>query len=497
MGTINVKTTQPQDFDDNGRSEQKLIPNAMNPDKNDPKKENPKEIVIQKETNCVNFPDGKEEKVRFFCCQIFKKLQEMQPIIRYLQVKIEAHSFERKYDEVVFVNNTSVLLSLLQQHEHDSCVVNVDVLYERPHENVHLPIFLEQMVSDVPCMTLAVKEELNRADSLPVIWLQLLETQPGCTTNYRDRFDYEADSDSYFLHSWKYQKFIPGEYDCGIFGEKEVYPVNTLPPEPSRTFKADSLAISAKGKVFTITCLINKQAAIRVPWPENSSDFQSRDTSWPSENVVKEIISTGCHAIPKLCTGTENSREWTYEFSLAVMRLESEFSESQRAVYLIFELLVRKYLSFDHSGEIFGQRSYHLKTVMFWTCCEEKERIWLDQPLQGLMALLRNLLLFLRESNCPDFFIPCFNLFYNLGEQKKTVKPIFNRLTKMIPKISLIDQLQKILNKLDHYLTPDLLELKEIKVNATTSMPRDSPIEAKALRFLGDLVQSAMDGSSE
>ena len=498
MGTINSKTSHRQtDFEESKTRES--IPSLGAINSNDSTNSKQKAAIIQQEISGSHDHVDNEKKVRYFAHQILEKFQKIDPIVKYLQVKINAHSFERKYDEIIFVESSSILFSLLQEFDDTPLVISINLLYERHHENVHLPIYLEQMVSNVPCMSLGLREPSNCCDAAPVVWMKVLEKQ-GNIASYGERFIYDADSDSFFLNSLHYQKFIPGEYDYGIFGEKEIYPNNYSVLTPcSRSFKADNLAISSNGKFFTFTCFINKVAAIRVPWPEKVSDFGRREPNWPAKNVVKEMIMAGCHVVPK---PSSNSREWTYEFSLAVMRLESEFTEYQKEVYLIFELLVRKYLCFDHhSKEYSGPMSYQLKTVMFWTCCEENETIWQENPLEGLLRLLKNLLLFLREWNCPDFFIPSFNLFHNMLEQKNSpAQPMFSRLTRAKPMKSLIAKLQKMINNLDLYLTDDILELKAENVKKeepVATVNYHSPTEAQALRFLGDLVQSAMDGSSK
>ena len=464
---------------------------------NDPT--NAKATVMRRDMNSHPVSVDKESRVYALGRHLMEREREVLPLVRYVQVKVEAHGFERKYDDVILIDSSSALFSLLRKLPDASHVLNVEVIYERTHQNVHLPIYLEQMVPRVPCMTLAVKETTNSLDSNLVVWLQVLEMR-GQTTNYQDRFDFDADTGNKFLRSWQYQKFIPGEYDYGIFGEKEVH-INKCPilPKFSRTFKTEELAISANGKEFKFVCFVNKLAAVRVPWPENSSDFHRRESSWPSKSAVSEIVNRGCHVVPKPRSKESGSRDWTYDFSVAAMILESEFSEPERAVYLILELLKRNYLDVD--GDInSGLKAYHLKTAMFWTCTQQVEDVWHENLEEALRAVLKNLLSFLRENNCPDFFIPSINLFQDLWEQQKQAKPLFDWMKKATPRAALIAKLQDMLKNLDRYLAVDLLEMKtatEKQLVEDPSPTKDSPMEvSQALRFLGDLVQSAIDRSA-
>lgn len=135
-------------------------------------------------------------------------------------------------------------------------------------------------------------------------------------------------------HMWS----IPKRFERSILQEREIEtfgPPLLLPLY--RTFKTDILTINTKEQMFKCSFLMDKVAAINAPWPDEATEFQSRDRKWPNSCVVAEIIKHGCLLIHK---PSSNSRtyhlEWKITFSLAEQLLSVHLSSYQRFLFILF-----------------------------------------------------------------------------------------------------------------------------------------------------------------
>ena len=98
--------------------------------------------------------------------------------------------------------------------------------------------------------------------------------------------------------------------------------------------------------------------------------------------------------------------EWRLSFSLPEIRLGKTLREEQRLCYLALKALHHMELK-----EPEGLTSYHLKTVLLWTCEKTAPDLWtMDQLGRGFLVLLEELLRCLRAGCISSYFIPECNL---------------------------------------------------------------------------------------
>ena len=147
-------------------------------------------------------------------------------------------------------------------------------------------------------------------------------------------------------------------------------------------------------------------------WPEISAGWQSRKRQWPEQEVVEEIMKTKCHLVPvshrfSSCPAIE----WRLSFSLAEKGLALRLTMLQRQFYTFFKHLLWR--DFINKGRIVS--SYHLKTAFFWLMEDLPTSFWKEENFSRIASLLtEKLLLFLLESNFPNYFVPSNNMISHL-----------------------------------------------------------------------------------
>ena len=93
-------------------------------------------------------------------------------------------------------------------------------------------------------------------------------------------------------------------------------------------------------------------------------------------------------------------------FSLAEIKLGRSLREEQRLCYLAVKALHHMELK-----EPEGLASYHLKTILFWTCEKTPSSLWtMDTLGRGFLTLLDEVIGCLREGRISNYFIPECNL---------------------------------------------------------------------------------------
>lgn len=149
--------------------------------------------------------------------------------------------------------------------------------------------------------------------------------------------------------------------------------------------------------------------AVCAEWPEEASEWRerSRQANWPSSELIQDIIKSGIHLVPKPhALSQDKDVEWRMSFSLAEIKLGRSLREEQRLCYLAVKALHHMELK-----EPEGLASYHLKTILFWTCEKTHSSLWtMDTLGRGFLTLLDELIGCLREGRISNYFTPECNL---------------------------------------------------------------------------------------
>lgn len=150
-------------------------------------------------------------------------------------------------------------------------------------------------------------------------------------------------------------------------------------------------------------------------WPRTAQTWIARChlKQWPSQVVISEIISNGCHVMPIGSNSTTNEREleWRVSFSHAERTIVYSFNHTQFLSYGILKIFSKELLSAATNDTLIC--SYFLKTVLFWEIQNYPEStFWcLSNLLNCFWVCFKRLCKCVFDSNCPNFFIPENNMF--------------------------------------------------------------------------------------
>ncbi|XP_063418881.1 uncharacterized protein LOC134701677 [Mytilus trossulus] len=154
-------------------------------------------------------------------------------------------------------------------------------------------------------------------------------------------------------------------------------------------------------------------------------------TTWPSPELISQIVSCGVLFVPIGCKGSINENiEWRISFSVAEKILIFSFSHTQFLCYAMLKIMLKEII--DKHEDLKGLLcSYFLKTLMFWILEETDPYLWTpDNLIRCFMACLQRLLYCVRYSTLSHYFISDNNLFllrFNTSN-RETLTNLLNHL---------------------------------------------------------------------
>ena len=352
------------------------------------------------------------------------KIETAKPLVEHVKGLVEKYAQTRKYDKVTIVGSVGNNLYFPEIHDNETYCVEVDMIFERHSENLHLPVAYEDEMMDTPVLSVyPVKTPETPSD---YVWLKAeLRDTALLSFDKKHYFELDETSGTYYLQNTPFRDdVLPVDEEVlnrNIMGEKELAGTFTSRLKvPFRTYRSDpSTWERSKDEWFRFFCLIDKVAAINIPWPEQAQQWTARAShrKWPTQGVIQEIVARGCHVIPKISSGERAfpAREWKYSFAVAEQRLAHSLSRAQRLSFLTIKQLKRKHLDLVSlsDGAIIlssGLTTYHLKTTMFWISEESEASVWEQHPIQGIAIFLDRLVSYLRNKHLPNYFIPEINI---------------------------------------------------------------------------------------
>ncbi|XP_031548582.1 uncharacterized protein LOC116286269 [Actinia tenebrosa] len=181
-----------------------------------------------------------------------------------------------------------------------------------------------------------------------------------------------------------------------------------------------------------------------LAWPEPAMEWlvRSRTNGWPSLELLKDILESGCHLAPvgrgkrqnepmefleyrknpekpssSSCRETDpenpNDRdimdetEWRLSFSVAENKLGQSVSPVQRHVLVLLKMIKKVYFPDVIS-------SYLLKNLLFWEIENQDPSFWTEANSgKCLLLMLDRLQKSLEEGHLPHYIIPQSNLLQN------------------------------------------------------------------------------------
>ena len=115
-------------------------------------------------------------------------------------------------------------------------------------------------------------------------------------------------------------------------------------------------------------------------WPKEGEDWitRCRDCGWPTMDSIEEVLQQGCHVVyvqHRDC-GIDQ-QQWRFSFSMAEVILIQSWTDIQQIVYHLLRCFAKQELIPENCAkedEVFC--TYHLKTMMLWTCEKMSPKFW-------------------------------------------------------------------------------------------------------------------------
>ncbi|VDI40357.1 Hypothetical predicted protein [Mytilus galloprovincialis] len=242
------------------------------------------------------------------------------------------------------------------------------------------------------------------------------------------------DNDSFNMFSEKEKEDflgnIPKEMKedlfCFALHDREFPVIRQQLAEDLNTIRDITNNIEQNGPASTEKCYDNNSNSLTLVsdsvacleynhWPSCANDWinRSKDTDWPTEQIIKQVVADKCLLAP---FGHVDSSNKSIQWRLS-MRGENVLfgilNNVQIYCYIMLKIIMKDRIRplFHRADEKDILSSYCLKNLIFW--CAEKETInWTYSNLIGcLQSCIQKLIKFVKEGYLPHYIIEERNLF--------------------------------------------------------------------------------------
>lgn len=152
-----------------------------------------------------------------------------------------------------------------------------------------------------------------------------------------------------------------------------------------------------------------------IQWPLCAAEWRGRQRYWPNSDTVNDVISYGCHLVPKQPPTLSKEDPlyglfFQYSFARAENILLNKLNEDNPVLTDCLRML--KFLCEMHFDRPQLLKSYHMQTIVLLAAERLPLSHWkADNFVKHLLDLLDDLLHFLVAQYLPNYFIPAQNLF--------------------------------------------------------------------------------------
>ena len=152
-------------------------------------------------------------------------------------------------------------------------------------------------------------------------------------------------------------------------------------------------------------------------WPKEAKDWlkRCRYHGWPTIDTISDVVRHGCHVVYVQHRDCRTDKaQWRLSFSLAEVILLQSWTKIQQIVYHLLRYFAkRELIQKECPKEEQILCTYHLKTLMLWTCEEMSPEWWISSSIITICCdLLKRLSEWLKRGYFPNYFIPEANLFH-------------------------------------------------------------------------------------
>ena len=152
-----------------------------------------------------------------------------------------------------------------------------------------------------------------------------------------------------------------------------------------------------------------------IQWPSCAAKWAFRERHWPNGDTVTNVISFGCHLVPKQPRTLSKEDPlyglfFQYSFARAENILLNKLNEDNPVLTDCLRML--KFLCEMHFDRPQLLKSYHMQTIVLLAAERLPLSHWkADNFVKHLLDLLDDLLHFLVAQYLPNYFVPTQNLF--------------------------------------------------------------------------------------
>eukprot|EP00092_Neocalanus_flemingeri_P015013 GFUD01016215.1.p1 GENE.GFUD01016215.1~~GFUD01016215.1.p1 ORF type:complete len:1587 (-),score=281.46 GFUD01016215.1:23-4294(-) len=174
-------------------------------------------------------------------------------------------------------------------------------------------------------------------------------------------------------------------------------------------------------------------------WPLAAESWAARDRFWPTNQVVTEVLATGCQAVPK-ADPSGDQFSWRLSFSRGELLLSQHVPQHARLAYVALKVYYKNNLKVICPS----LRSYHLKTLFYHFLERNEPEHITNSSVDNLVRnMLHHLQQHLRLRSCPHYFIPSINLFLfsgnpNSDRTNREIELCIKHITKTVKDTSLL-----------------------------------------------------------
>src|SRR6218665_442029 len=202
-------------------------------------------------------------------------------------------------------------------------------------------------------------------------------------------------------YNWKYNKYEynAAEINCFAVGNMDyvanTYTWSTVRSRPMLNTISGPAIKQRSGPDNRF--IIDLVGSIWCPqWPKEAQGWRNRPRSnlWPTDDIISEVVHNGCHVVYVQHRSCRDDRDqWRFSFSFAEVILLQSWTQTQQIVYHVLRFFAkRELIQKDCPKEDEVLCSYHLKTLMLWTCEEMSPEWWDSSPVIAICCELLNIL---------------------------------------------------------------------------------------------------------
>src|SRR6218665_632602 len=277
------------------------------------------------------------------------------------------------------------------------------------------------------------------------------------------------------IYNWKYKRYIFNLRDLtnsyktlnmATLATEYAYDI-TYSPTSQRIVNGPAITLQSDGR----HSLGDVVRSVWCPqWPREAQKWplRPRNYRWPNIDTISKVTQNGCHVVFAQHRNCKDDREqWRFSFSFAEVILLQSWTKIQQIVYHLLRFFAKRELiqkNCPKEDEILC--TYHLKTLMLWTCEEIAPEWWNSLSVISVCCeLLNKLSKWIKRRNIPNYyFIPEANLFH---EPSRTIT--LNKIVGQINKSCNSDVLCRwfVGNYIVSFISTHLLELPDLPVEYT------------------------------